>query len=66
MLIKSDARFEFKFQAIFGRSLKPKWILKRVHKSLEDEVFRTLAAPGPPEASRKPPGRHFGTFLDYF
>ena len=66
MPIKSDARFELTFQAIFLRFLKPKWTLKRAQKSLEDEVFRDLGAPGPPEASRKPPGSHFGAFLDYF
>ena len=43
-----------------------KWTLKRAKKSLEDEVFRDLGAPGTPEASRKPPGSHFGVFLDYF
>ena len=46
--------------------LKPKWALKRVQKSLEDEVFRDLGAPGPPEASRKPPGSHFVAFWDSF
>ena len=50
----------------FLRFLEPKWTLKRSQKSLEDEVFRDLGAPGPPEASRKPPGNHVGAFLDYF
>ena len=66
MLIKSDARLDLKFQAIVWIFLEPKWALKRAQKSLEDEVFRDLGAPGPPEASRKPPGSHFGAFLDYF
>ena len=54
------------FKRFFWRFLEPKWVLKRAQKSLEDEVFRDLGAPGPPEASRKPPGSHFGAFLDYF
>ena len=70
MLIKSDARLELKFQAIFLRFLKPKWTLKRAPKSLEEEVFRDLDAPGPPEASRKPPGNNcwslFGLFWSHF
>ena len=66
MLIKSDARLELKFQVIIWRFLEPKWTLKRAQTSLEDEVFRDLGAPAPPEASRKPPGSHFGAFLDYF
>ena len=48
------------------RFLKPKWTRKRAPKSLDDENFRDLGAPAPPEASRKPPGSHFGAFLDYF
>ena len=47
---------------IFGA----KMALKRAQKSLEDEVFRDLGAPGPPEASRKPPGSHFEAFLGDF
>ena len=66
MPIKSDARFELTFQAIFLRFLKPKWTLKRAPESLEDAVFGDLGAPGPQEASRKPPGSHFGAVLDYF